>query len=58
MAKLGRTVGNTMTDVRPGNLKLIGRATYLIQLHVNHTLEKQTSLIKSIRYEEANAVLF
>src|SRR5690606_4156030 len=35
MARLGRTVGNTMTAVQPGNLKLIGRATYLIQSHVN-----------------------
>lgn len=39
MAKLNRTVGNTMTDVRPGNLKLIGRATFLIKSHVNHTLK-------------------
>jgi len=30
MAKIGRVVGNTMTNVRAGNLKLIGRATYLI----------------------------
>ena len=30
MAKLGRVVGNTMTNVRPGNLKLIGWATYII----------------------------
>jgi N-acetylmuramic acid 6-phosphate etherase len=38
MAKLGRVVGNTMAFVRPGNLKLIGRATYLILMHVNDTL--------------------
>lgn len=39
MGRLGRLVGNTMTNVSPSNLKLIGRATYLILLHVNATLE-------------------
>jgi len=39
MAKLGWTVGNTMTDVWPGNLKLIGWATYLIYMHVNDILK-------------------
>jgi len=40
MAKLGRVIGNTMTNVSPSNLKLIGRATYLIQSHVNDSLKK------------------
>jgi N-acetylmuramic acid 6-phosphate (MurNAc-6-P) etherase len=31
MAGLGRLVGNTMTNVSPSNLKLIGRATNLIR---------------------------
>ena len=31
MAKLGKVVGNTMTNVSPSNLKLIGRATFLVQ---------------------------
>jgi len=31
MARMGRVVGNTMTHVNPSNLKLIGRATYLIK---------------------------
>ena len=53
MARLGRVVGNTMTHVHPSNLKLIGRATYLIQSHVNDTLQSET-----ITYAEANAVLF
>lgn len=39
MAKLGLVVGNTMTSVRPGNLKLIGRATNLIKMHVNDILK-------------------
>lgn len=39
MGRLGRLVGNTMTNVSPSNLKLIGRATYLILLHVNAALE-------------------
>ncbi len=53
MAKLGLARGNTMVNVCPGNLKLIGRATFLIQSHVNQALGGQT-----IAYAEANAVLF
>ena len=41
MGRLGRLVGNTMTNVSPSNLKLIGRATYLILLHVNAALESK-----------------
>jgi hypothetical protein len=63
MARLGRVVGNTMTDVVPSNLKLIGRATYLIQNHVNDAVEKanwieHSGSPKPITYAEANAVLF
>jgi N-acetylmuramic acid 6-phosphate (MurNAc-6-P) etherase len=63
MARLGRVVGNTMTNVSPSNLKLIGRATYLIQSHVNETLKKpewikKYGLRSPITYGEANAVLF
>jgi N-acetylmuramic acid 6-phosphate etherase len=63
MAKLGKVIGNTMTNVSPSNLKLIGRATYLIQLHVNDALGRP-SWIKAhgrrepVSYAEANAVLF
>ena len=52
MAKLGRVFGNSMVNVRPGNRKLLGRATHLIQKHVNEYLPE------NISYEEANAVLF
>ncbi len=63
MARLGRVVGNTMTHVHPSNLKLIGRATYLIQSHANDTLQSETwrsrtPKTQSISYAEANAVLF
>lgn len=58
MARLGRTVGNTMTAVQPGNLKLIGRATYLIQSHVNAALQAGTMAIAPLSYAEANAVLY
>ena len=63
MAKLGKVVGNTMTNVSPSNLKLVGRATYLIQLHVNDMLGypgwvKTFGTHKPIAYGEANAVLF
>jgi N-acetylmuramic acid 6-phosphate etherase len=63
MAKLGKVVGNTMTNVSPSNLKLVGRATYLIQSHVNDVLG-QADWVKAygardpISYGEANAVLF
>jgi len=63
MAKLGRVIGNTMTNVSPSNLKLIGRATYLIQSHVNDCLKRPGWIKKygrrePISYGEANAVLF
>jgi hypothetical protein len=63
MARLGKVVGNTMTNVSPSNLKLIGRATYLIQSHVNDVLSrpdwvKLYGIRKPISYGEANAVLF
>jgi N-acetylmuramic acid 6-phosphate etherase len=63
MAKLGRVIGNTMTDVSPTNLKLVGRATYLIQLHVNDILSnaqwvRQFGTRRPVSYGEANAVLF
>jgi hypothetical protein len=63
MAKLGRVVGNTMTNVNPSNLKLIGRATYLIMSHVNDTLSQKEWIekygkIEPISFSEANAVLF
>jgi hypothetical protein len=63
MTKLGRVVGNTMTNVSPSNLKLIGRATYLIQSHVNDVLSrpdwvKLEGTRPAVSYGEANAVLF
>ena len=63
MAKLGKVVGNTMTNVSPSNLKLIGRATFLIQSHVNDALTRPEWVRaygprKPISYGEANAVLF
>ncbi len=63
MARLGKVIGNTMTNVSPSNLKLIGRATYLIQSHVNDVLSrpewvKLYGIRKPVSYGEANAVLF
>ncbi|MGH8031528.1 MAG: hypothetical protein ACREO8_03990 [Luteimonas sp.] len=63
MARLGKVVGNTMTHVSPSNLKLIGRATYLIQLHVNDVLAgadwvQRHGQREPITYAQANAVLF
>lgn len=63
MTRLGKVIGNTMTNVSPSNLKLIGRATFLIQSHVNDVLSqpdwvKFHGLRKPISYGEANAVLF
>jgi len=63
MTRLGRVIGNTMTNVSPSNLKLIGRATYLIQSHVNDVLArpdwvKRYGRPEPITYGEANVVLF
>jgi len=63
MARLGKVIGNTMTNVSPSNLKLIGRATYLIQSHVNDILRhpqwvRLHGILRPISYGEANAVLF
>jgi N-acetylmuramic acid 6-phosphate etherase len=63
MARLGKVVGNTMTNVSPSNLKLIGRATFLIQSHVNDVLARpdwvrRFGVRRPITYGEANAVLF
>ncbi len=63
MAKLGKVVGNTMTNVSPSNLKLVGRATFLVQSHVNDVLAgaawaKAFGPRKPVTYGEANAVLF
>jgi len=63
MARLGRIVGNTMTNVQPGNLKLIGRATFLIKSHVNDAVSRmgwrqRYGRTAPITYAEANAVLY
>jgi N-acetylmuramic acid 6-phosphate etherase len=63
MTRLGRVIGNTMTNVSPSNLKLIGRATFLVQSHVNDLLArpywvKQYGRHEPITYGEANVVLF
>jgi hypothetical protein len=62
MALMGRVVGNTMTNVNPSNLKLIGRATYLIMSHVNDAVTQNEWIRKwgktdPITYGQANAVL-
>jgi len=63
MASLGRVVGNTMTGVSPSNLKLIGRAAFLIRSHVNDVLGSREWNVRHpdtapISFAEACAVLF
>lgn len=63
MAILGRIIGNTMTTLNPSNLKLIGRATYLIMSHVNDTIAQKEWIGKygyhePLSFNEINAVLF
>jgi hypothetical protein len=63
MAALGRVVGNTMTNVSPSNLKLIGRATFLILSHVNDVIARPGWIethgsMQQVSFAEANAVLF
>jgi hypothetical protein len=52
-----------MTNVSPSNLKLIGRATYLIRSHVNDVLKRERwterhGPAEPISFEAANAVLY
>ncbi len=52
-----------MTHVNPSNLKLIGRATYLILSHINDVVSQKEWVQKygktePITYSEANAILF
>ena len=56
MCKRGRVVGNTMAYVQPSNLKLIGRATYLVQSHVNEVCEAAGTA--GLDYARANSLLF
>lgn len=63
MALIGKIVGNTMTYVKPSNLKLIGRATHLIMSHVNDVLSQDEWIENygretSLSYADANAVLY
>lgn len=63
VARLGRVVGNTMTNVSPSNLKLIGRATFLIQLHIDDVLQQPEWIAahgasEPVTFAEANAVLY
>jgi N-acetylmuramic acid 6-phosphate etherase len=63
MAALGRVIGNTMTNVSPSNLKLIGRATFLVMSHVNDTLrqpewQQAHGPAEPLSFAETNAVLF
>ncbi|MBA7605606.1 N-acetylmuramic acid 6-phosphate etherase [subsurface metagenome] len=63
MAKLSRVLGNTMVNVNPTNLKLIGRSTFLILSHVNDIVSRNEwknkyGKTKPIKYADANAILF
>lgn len=65
MTKMGRVVGNTMSNVRAGNLKLIGRATYLTKMHVDDVIKRSAvklGLLEDAKtellYTESNAVLY
>ena len=65
MTMIGRVVGNTMSNVRAGNLKLIGRATYLTKVHVDDVIKKGADKLgleedarAEVKYADANSVLF
>ena len=48
-----------MTNVAPTNLKLVGRATFLVQSHANQTLRAaRGGEIPDVGYGEANAGVF
>jgi len=56
MARLGKVLGNSMVNVSPSNLKLIGRATALILNHVTPALQK--AALPQVSYALVNAVLY
>jgi N-acetylmuramic acid 6-phosphate (MurNAc-6-P) etherase len=64
MAMLGKVVGNTMTNVSPSNLKLVGRATNIVDMHTRNKLQhfpnidKSKTVISKIAYHELNALLY
>ena len=53
MAKSGYVLGNFMTNLKPANLKLIGRATNIIRSVVNHKVPSAM-----VSHADANVVLF
>ena len=55
MTRMGRVVGNTMSNVRAGNLKLIGRATYLTKMHVDDIVNRGFNKI-GITREQAQLI--
>ena len=55
MALRGRLMGNTMVFVQPSNLKLIGRATFLVQSHVNDLTGPPQA---PLSYAAANLLIF
>jgi N-acetylmuramic acid 6-phosphate etherase len=59
MAKLERVLGNSMLYVYPSNLKLNGRATFLLQTHLNRIIDNSSILSNypHINYNQANAIL-
>jgi N-acetylmuramic acid 6-phosphate etherase len=57
MARLGRVVGNTMTGVSPSNLKLVGRASFLIESHVQEQFARR-GWGEAPSFAECNAVLY
>ena len=56
MCRLGRVCYNTMTNVSPSNLKLIGRATFLALSHIADML-KLAHLPLSASYADVNRLL-
>ena len=56
MSLLGKVLGNCMVNVSPSNLKLIGRATNLILMHVNPAAKEAN--LPPVSYALANAVLY
>jgi len=62
MAGLGRANGNYLTHINPANMKLLGRATHVLQSIVNETLNspkwvERNGINTPITFGEANAVL-
>jgi len=57
MIQLGKTYGNLMVDVRPTNIKLVGRAERIVSELAKVSIEEAKALLSQTNYEVKPAVV-